>query len=104
MQNPGLNTIIKEIIGAHGGSDLWNGLEALEAEISARGLLFTIKRQPVLKHIRVRASTREPRFAFLDFPQRGQISELIGNDEVRIVDSDGRVVARRFNPVQHFMV
>jgi hypothetical protein len=102
MQNSGLHTIIKEVIEAHGGSALWNSLEAFEAEISAWGLLFTIKRQPFLNHIRVRASTREPRFAFLDFPQRGQISELIGNDEVRIVNSDGRVVASRLQPRSAF--
>jgi hypothetical protein len=102
MQSSGLHTIIKDVIDAHGGSALWNSLEALEAEISAWGLLFTIKRQPVLKHIRVRASTREPHFAFLDFPQLGQTSELIGNDEVRIIDSDARVVARRLQPRSAF--
>ncbi len=41
---------IKKIIDAHGGEDFWNGLEALEAEISAAGLLFTFKRRPVLNH------------------------------------------------------
>lgn len=91
MQSSGLHMIIKEIIEAHGGSVLWDSLETLEAEISARGLLFTMKRQPVLNHIRVRVSTREPRFTFFDFPQQGQTSELIGNDEVRIVNSDARV-------------
>jgi hypothetical protein len=102
MQSSGLHTIIKGVIEAHGGLALWNSLEALEAEISARGLLFTIKRQSVLNHIRVRASTREPRFAFFDFPQRGQTSELIGNDEVCIVDSDGKVVERRLQPRSAF--
>jgi hypothetical protein len=95
MKSSEYPTIIKEVIEAHGGLALWNSLEALEAEISAWGLLFTIKRQPVLNHIRVRASTREPRFAFLDFPHPGEISELIGDDEVRIIDSGGRVLARR---------
>jgi hypothetical protein len=94
--------IIKEIIEVHGGSVLWNSLKTLEAEISARGLLFTMKRQPVLNHIRVRVSTREPRFTFFDFPQQGQTSELIGNDEVRIVNSDARVVAKRLQPRSAF--
>jgi hypothetical protein len=102
MQSSGLHTIIKEIIEVHGGSTLWNSLETLEAEISAWGLLFTMKRQPVLNHIRVRVSTREPRFTFFDLPQQGQTSKLIGNDEVRIVNSDARVVAKRLQPRSAF--
>ena len=42
---------VKNIIAAHGGEDFWNGLESLEAEISVSGLLFTIKRRPVLDHV-----------------------------------------------------
>jgi hypothetical protein len=90
--------IVKEVIEAHGGMGYWRGLEALEAESSARGFLFTAKRRPVLDHLRVRAYTREPRFAFLDFPEPSQSAELIGNDEVLIKDADGRTIARRLQP------
>lgn len=90
--------LLHEVIDAHGGMDYWSGLEALDAEISASGFLFTAKRRPVLKRVRVRAATREARFSFLDFPNPGQRAELIGNDEVRIVDGDGMVLARRENP------
>jgi len=89
---------VREAIEAHGGMDYWNSLEALDVEISASGFLFTAKRRPVLRRVRMRAATREPRFSFFDFPKPGQTSELIGNDEVRILDSDGKIVARRENP------
>jgi len=90
--------IVHETIEAHGGPEYWNSLEALEADISARGFLFTAKQRPILRRVRMRASTREPRFSFLDFPKPGQTAELIGNDEVRILDSEGKTVARRENP------
>jgi hypothetical protein len=90
--------IVHEAIEAHGGMDYWNSLDAVEAEISARGFLFTAKRRPVLRRVRMRAATHEPRFTFFDFPKPGQSAELIGNDEVRILDSKGAVVARRENP------
>jgi len=61
--------ILQEICEAHGGRDYWQSLEALDAEISASGFLFTVKRRPVLKHVRMRAYTREPRFTFFDYPQ-----------------------------------
>jgi hypothetical protein len=90
--------IVHEAIEAHGGMDYWNSLDAVEAEISAHGFLFTAKRRPVLRRVRMRAATREPRFTFFDFPNPGQSAELIGNDEVRILESKGTVVARRENP------
>lgn len=46
----------------------------------------------------MRANTREPKFTFFDYPKPGQTSELIGNDEVRIVDSAGTVISRREDP------
>jgi hypothetical protein len=90
--------IVHEAIEAHGGMDYWNSLDALEAEISASGFLFTAKRRPILRWVRMRAATREPIFSFFDFPNPGQSAELVGNGEVRILDSTGAVVARRGNP------
>ncbi len=90
--------IVQEAIEAHGGMEYWNSLKAIDAVISARGFLFTAKRRPVLEHVRMRASTGEPRFTFSDFPKPGQSAELIGDDEVRILDSGGMVIARREKP------
>jgi len=90
--------VLREIIEAHGGADLWSGLEAVEAEVSAWGLLFAVKRRPVLRRVRVRAAAHDPRFDFLDFPALGQMAQLHGNDEVRVVRTDGTLVARREHP------
>lgn len=89
---------LRDIIAAHGGAEHWRSLEAIEAEISVRGFLFTAKRIPVLNHVRVRALTRAPRLTFFDFPQKGQNSELVGVDEVCISNPDGEAQARRINP------
>lgn len=94
--------IVHEAIEAHGGMDYWNSLEALNVEISADGFLFTAKRRPVLRRVRMRAATGEPRFTFFDFPKPGQTAELIGTGEVRILDSEGNIVARRENPREAF--
>ncbi|MEZ4550877.1 MAG: hypothetical protein R2874_10480 [Desulfobacterales bacterium] len=94
--------ILHAAIEEHGGMDYWHSLEALEAEISASGFLFTAKRRPVLRRVRMQAVIREPRFTFFDFPNPGQSAELIGNGEVRIIDNEGTVVARRENPREAF--
>ncbi|MBS3920826.1 MAG: hypothetical protein KG012_18290 [Deltaproteobacteria bacterium] len=97
-----IEMMLKEIFEVHGGVERWKSLEALEAEISVWGLLFTTKRIAVLTRVRVRASTQEPRFTFFDFPQVGQTGELFGNEEVCIVDSDEKVLAKRVNPRSAF--
>ena len=90
--------IVHEAIEAHGGMEYWNSLEALDVEMSANGFLFTAKQRPILRRVRMRAATGEPRFTFFDFPEPGQTSELIGTSEVRILDSEGKVICRRENP------
>jgi hypothetical protein len=94
--------IVHEAIEAQGGMDYWRSIRVLDVEISVSGFLFTAKRRPVLRRVRVRALTSEPRFTFFDFPKPGQTAELIGNDEVRILDSKGKVVAQRRNPRSAF--
>jgi hypothetical protein len=98
MNDSKTEQIVREVIEAHGGMDRWSGLDALDAEISASGFLFTTKRRPVLNHVRVRAATREPRFTFFDFPLQGQTAELFGNNEVQVRDRGGTILARRNNP------
>jgi hypothetical protein len=90
--------LLKKIIEAHGGASYWRGLEAIEAELSASGFLFTSKFRPALDRVRVRAYTDEPRLTFFDFPERGQNSEFFGDREVAVQGADGAVVARRSNP------
>ena len=97
-----MSRLLSQIIRAHGGAELWRGFAAVEAVISARGFLFTAKRRPALDHVRMLASTREPRFAFLDYPQPGQTAELLGTREVRITDAEGRVIAQRLDPRASF--
>src|SRR5512139_3415373 len=96
------NVTLDQLLTAHGGIETWNGLEAIDAVISASGFLFTAKRRPVLDHVRVRAWTREPRFAFYDFPRAGQTAELMGTNEVRISDATGKALSRREDPRSSF--
>jgi hypothetical protein len=94
--------LLDRILAAHGGIDYWNGLESVDAVVSASGFLFTAKRRPVLDHVRVRAWTGEPRFALYDFPAAGQVAELIGTKEVRISNAKGLVLSRREDPRSAF--
>jgi len=94
--------LINKIIDAHGGAEYWNTLEALEAEISVRGFLFTAKRIPVMNHVRVSALTREARFSFFAFPQPSQTGEFFGNKKVSITEDNMKADIERDNPRSAF--
>ncbi len=96
------NEAVQNFIAAHGGEKFWNSLTALDAEISASGLLFRFKRRPVLNHVKVTAYAHEPRFVFHDFPSPGLTGELVGNREVRISSKEGDIVQKRDNPRSAF--
>jgi hypothetical protein len=98
----GLPEGIREAIEAHGGLRRWSRLKALEADISAKGLLFTLKFRPVQVRVRMRAETREPRFVSYDYPAPGLHSTLIGDEEVRIENAEGEILARRTRPRRAF--
>ena len=93
-----IDRVLDGIIAAHGGAEFWHGLKDIEAVLSADGFLFTTKRRSPLRRMRVRAETRVPHFTFYDYPRAGLRGEWIGDDEVRIVDEAGAVVARREHP------
>jgi hypothetical protein len=94
----GLPQVIRSSIDAHGGAERWNELVAIDATVTAGGFLFTTKGRPMMQRVRVRAWTREARFAMFDFPRVGETSEWIGDEEVRVVDRTGAVLARRAQP------
>ncbi len=98
MSDAKARQIVQEAIEVHGGMALWNGIESLDAEISAQGFLFTAKRRPVLHRVRMRAYTHEPRFLLYDFPRPGLTAELAGRDEVRVLGNDGTVLESRRDP------
>jgi hypothetical protein len=64
--------------------------------------LFKAKRRPTLNRVWVAAEIGKPNFTFFDFPLTGQMSELIGEEEVRILDSDKKIFASRSQPRKAF--
>lgn len=97
-----IRAVLDVVIAVHGGEEFWRGLGGLEAQLSASGFLFSAKGRPVLRHARMWASATEPRFVFHDYPRPGWRGELIGDEEVRILDAEGRVMARRERPRDAF--
>lgn len=95
-------TLLEEVLEAHGGRARWAGIATLEAQVSASGFLFTAKRRPVLDHLWVEADAHRPHFVFRDHPHPGERAEWLGDEAVRIHDREGRVRASREHPREAF--
>ena len=102
MSKADIRSVIDAVIAAHGGAEFWRGLSGLDVQLSASGFLFAAKGRPVLRHARMWASASEPRFVFYDYPHAGWRGEWIGDEEVRILDPEGRVTASRQRPRESF--
>jgi len=98
MSGSDVQKIVAKVVEAHGGASRWHKLEAIEAIISVRGFLFKAKRRPTLSRVRIRASIREPKFTFFDYPRTGRNCNFIGNEEVRITDAGNQVLVSRLQP------
>jgi hypothetical protein len=94
--------VIATAVAAHGGREFWQGLQSVEAVLSADGFLFKTKHVPPLRHMRVEAAAHRPYFVFHDYPRAGWRGEWLGEQEVRIVSSDGTVMDRRASPRSAF--
>lgn len=97
-----MNRSVEEIIEAHGGVERWKSLQAIEAELSVHGFLFTVKHVQVMNRVRVRAAAQAPRFTFFELPKPGQTGELCGDAEVAVTDSKGKVLSSRRHPRSAF--
>lgn len=49
-----LSITAKKVIEAYGGTEVWNNSKYLEAEVSVKGLAFTLKRRPFLEHAKIK--------------------------------------------------
>ena len=97
-----MTDVVRRIIETHGGEDYWRSLETLEAEVSIRGLLFTLKRVPLMTHVCVRLQTSLPESETFDHPAAGLVTVFRGDDRVELRNASGDVVQMREKPRAFF--
>lgn len=91
-------TSLRHILAAHGGLEYWRSLQSLEVEMSASGLLFTSKRIPPPRHLRLTVSTERPEVTLHDYPAPGQVALFQGEGFVQVQDANGKVLQARTHP------
>ena len=97
-----LSNTAQKAIEAYGGIKLWQQSRFIEAEVSVKGLAFTLKRRPFFDHAKIIMEIGSPYSKITPIGKDKNISGvLIGND-VRLENSEGIVLAERKNARDFF--
>jgi hypothetical protein len=97
-----LSKIAEKVINVYGGADLWQKSKYIEAVVSAKGLLFTLKRRPHLKNAKLFLDIHRTYAKCTPIGNDPNISGIFDNDVVRLEDESGNIISSRENPRQYF--
>jgi hypothetical protein len=85
---------MRRTLDAYGGAERWRAATRVEAVVSTRGLLFTLKGHPPFSHARVSIDVHAPRARLTPREWQGATGILDGPD-VRLEDAAGTVLDSR---------
>ncbi len=97
-----MNTTAEKAIAAYGGQDLWTNATTIEAEVSAWGWAFTLKRRPFFKHAKITLDIARPFVRLTPIGKDPQITGVLDGHDVRREDAMGQVIAERKNARRYF--
>jgi hypothetical protein len=91
-----------QAIDAYGGKETWTKAKSIEAEFSARGLAFTLKRRPKLRRAKIAMNISRPFSRITPIGRNREISGVLNNQDVHVEGVDGEVIRERKNARQYF--
>jgi len=89
-------------IEAYGGIELWKNSKYLEAEVSVRGLLFTLKQRPFFDHATIRMEIGRPFSKLTPIGKDRNITGVLDGNDVSVENRSGEVIAERKNAREYF--
>ncbi len=97
-----LSKTAEKAIAAYGGSALWQTAKYVEAEISAFGLAFTLKRRPFFQHAKMILNLHRPFSRLTPIGSNPDITGVLDGDDVRLENEHGKIVSERHNAREYF--
>lgn len=83
-------SLLEECLAAYGGLERWRDADAIEAQVSARGIAFALKgKARPLSGTRVSVRTTGQHAEFFDWPRPGETA-ILTNEEARIGERSRR--------------
>jgi hypothetical protein len=97
-----LSLTAQKAIAAYGGKELWQNHKYIEAEVSAHGLAFTLKRRPVFEHAIIKMDIAKPFCKLTPIGKNKNITGVLDGNDVRLVDENGKIIEERKNARSFF--
>lgn len=97
-----LSNTAQRAIEAYGGAELWQSHQFIEAEVSAKGLAFTLKRRPVFERALIKMEIGRPYSTLTPIGKNKQISGVLEGHDVKLIDENSSVIEERKNARTYF--
>ena len=97
-----MNLTAQKAIEAYGGQKLWAEATRLEAEFSANGLAFPLKRRPQLKRAKISMDIARPRSRITPIGKHPEITGVLDGSDVRLENTTGEIIRTRKNARRYF--
>jgi hypothetical protein len=97
-----MNLTAQKAIEAYGGQKLWTEATRLEAEFSASGLAFTLKRRPHLKRAKIAMDIASPYSRITPIGKHPKIAGVLDGTDVCLENATGEIIRARKNARRYF--
>jgi hypothetical protein len=97
-----LSLTSKKAIEAYGGIGLWQNSKYIEAEISVKGLLFTLKRRPFFDHSIIKMEIGKPFSKLTPIGKDKNITGVLNGNDVWLENQKGVIIAVRKDARDYF--
>jgi hypothetical protein len=97
-----LSNLAKKALEVYGGENLWKNSKSVEAIVSVKGLLFTIKRRPLFKEAKVTVDIHRIYSKITPIGKDPDISGVFENDRVYLQNANEEIIAERKKPRNYF--
>lgn len=93
-----MNTSLAQVLEAHGGQALWQSLRTIDIDMAASGFLFTAKRIPTTKRLRLSMDVTRPGVTMHDYPLPGHQVRMGPDGAVSWFDGRQSLLEHRAQP------
>ena len=97
-----LSETAKKVLEAYGGEKLWKDHKYIEAEVSVKGLAFTLKQRPFFEKAFLRMEISKPISKITPIGKDKSISGILDGSNVRLENLNGNTIAERKNARNFF--
>jgi hypothetical protein len=92
----------KKALELYGGEKSWSKAKYIEAEVSAKGWAFVLKRRPYFKHAKLFMEIHKPFCKITPVGKDKEICGVLDGENVRLENPQGQVLSQRENARDYF--